>query len=878
MDIEEQTTPFVLAKYVFALHCTNPNTTRRYRRFTGSGALARSACVVLMAGAILLSAARCRTNRPSAVSFTIDPALSSPTYPTTVKSEGQERKVGFAQGPDGTVEAFVLDEVMIRAETPEELSAFLEKYGGTVIRDGSVSDLPPDLFVTNIERSNWYLVRVDLNKTSLKDLPTNAEAGGIAGNIVFSSEDAVRLASIIARQAPDGAWPNLLIRAETISEHPTAVDSNGKPTSFLDFETFFWMTEDDNPLVAGDQGLSIGVVHAWEYLAYKNIPPVPPPGGGSVFFSPVRVAVIDGGFALDTSTGVPLLGNVDYFNSFNAPLQWDENDDDSRAGGASDLPLEGGGNSAWHGQGAFGVCCAAERNQFGGAGIGGPVAQPILIRTGKTLYSLADSIYKAGNMGASVISASLAAEHGVLSIIADTFWDNRIGDSVIACTRVGVVVVAGAGNAGRDLDDDVSILPCELLDVLCVGSIKRDTTTRHNFGNNVAISAPEGVLSTVTPESVAIDSDDLGRNELAEFSGTSCATPFVAGVVALMKAADPTLNLKRVTQILQSTSNPSTDARVPKGYVDAYRAVRTVVSNEPPTVQITQPSTGQTIGWKNQPFFRTLYADPEVDPTDVTAINRFHGEVVIRSNIDGELCRDSSLPYDCTSTRTELTLGQHTITATAIDPFEGTATHQITVRVVNRPPQPDLVKPLATDSLFSHIPVKFEAFVPDPDETISDAQIVWSSSLDGPLGDGIELLKTLTAGSHTITLTATDGKGLSSTDQVNITVMAGAGFPSPVITSPPNGTLLGPNQQVTLEGSATDPENGTLTGSSLEWSSNLDGVIGAGTSVTFTPSFTPGPNPAQCLGGAQHIITLKATDGDGHVVTVNITLNVGCIL
>lgn len=811
------------------------------------------------------------------VTFSIDPTLTSPIYPSTVESEGQQRPVGLSQGPDGVIEAFVVDEVMIRAETQEELTAFLEKYNGIVIQDGSASNLPAELMVTPIEQSQWYLVRVDLSRSPLDDLPASAEAAGVQGNLVFSSEDAGRLGAIIAREAPNGAWANLLIHALSSSEHPTALDGNGNPIAFLDFENRFWMTEDDDPFTSGDQGLSIGVTHAWDYLAYKNVPPVPPPGQ-SVFFSPVRVAVIDAGFALDTSTGVPLLNNVDYFNSFSAPLQWDEANDDSRAGGASDLPLDGGGgSSAWHGQGAFGICCAAERNQFGSAGVGGPVAQPVLIRTGKTLYSLADSIYKAGNMGAQVISISLAANHGILSIISDTFWDNRIGDSVIACTRVGAVVVAGAGNAGVDLDDDRSILPCELLDVLCVGSIKRDTTTRHNFGRNVDISAPEGVLSTVNPETVALDADDVGIDELDEFNGTSCATPFVAGVVALMKAADPTLDLDRVTEILQSTANPSADSRVPNGYVDAYRAVRSVLSNQPPTVQITQPASGQLIGWKNQPFFRTLYSDPEVDPTDVTAINRFHGEVVIRSSIDGELCRDSSLPYECTSTLSELTLGQHIITATATDPFEGTSTHQIVVTVVNRPPQPEITKPVGTESLFSHIPVEFVAFVPDPDETITDAQIAWSSDLDGSLGTGMVLLQTLTAGTHTITMTATDGKGLSASDQVVVTVATGAGSPTPVITSPANATLFGPGQQVTLQGLATDPEDGTLSGLSLEWSSDRDGVLGTGESVTFTPSFVPSQTPG-CPGGAEHVITLKATDSDNHVVTVTIVVNVGCIL
>jgi len=397
---------------------------------------------------------------------------------------------------------------------------------------------------------------VDLRKSSLDDLANNAETAGIEGNLVFSSEDAARLAAVVAREAKDGAWANQLLRVETSSEHPTGgVDGNGNPT-FFDFEQFFWMTEDDNPFTPEVDGLSIGVTRAWEYLTYKNVPPAPPPGG-SVTFSPTRVAVIDVGFALDTTTGVPLLNNVDYFNSFSAPLQYDERDDDSRAGGInSDITNSQGGTRFWHGQGSFGLCCAAERNQFGAAGTGGPVAQPIIIRAAPTAYQFADSFLRACNMGAQVITTSMSVEHGTVSRIADFFWDNRIDDAVIACTRVGAVVLAAAGNEGRNLDD-FSLIPCEVVDAVCVGSIMRNKKTVHNFGRNVAISGPEGVLSTVNPVSVALNPNDFGLDELESIFGTSCATPFVAGVVALMKAADPTLHKNEVVRILQATANPA---------------------------------------------------------------------------------------------------------------------------------------------------------------------------------------------------------------------------------------------------------------------------------------------------------------------------------
>src|SRR5205085_6238125 len=139
------------------------------------------------------------------------------------------------------------------------------------------------------------------------------------------------------------------------------------------------------------------------------------------------------------------------------------------------------------------------------------------------------------------------------------------------------------------------------------------------------------------------------------------------------------------------TANPSADTHVPKGYVDAFRAVSAALPNQPPSIQITQPVRGQTIGWKNRPFFRTLYSDPEVDATNLTQLERFPGTVVISSSIDGELCRATAFPYDCTSTLSELTLGEHVITATATDAFDAVSKHQILVNVVNRAPQPEIV-------------------------------------------------------------------------------------------------------------------------------------------------------------------------------------------
>lgn len=86
--------------------------------------------------------------------------------------------------------------------------------------------------------------------------------------------------------------------------------------------------------------------------------------------------------------------------------------------------------------------------------------------------------------------------------------------------------------------------------------------------------------------------------------------------------------------------------------------------------------------------------------------------------------------------------------------------------------------------------------------------------------------------------------------------------PTVNITSPAEGATFDVEEEVTFEGSAEDPEDGSLTGASLVWTSDADGELGTGETVTTT------------LGEGEHDVTLEATDSDGASASASVGLTV----
>lgn len=157
------------------------------------------------------------------------------------------------------------------------------------------------------------------------------------------------------------------------------------------------------------------------------------------------------------------------------------------------------------------------------------------------------------------------------------------------------------------------------------------------------------------------------------------------------------------------------------------------------------------------------------------------------------------------------------------------------------------------------VAVDLTATASDPEDgTLSGASIVWRTDLQvAPLGSGITLGTALPVGANVVTCTATDSDGKTGSD--SITVISRSPFAQ--INHPGNNeTRSIADGDFPFSGVARDLEDGALTGTSLVWTSSIDGEIGTGETFNATPS------------EGVHTITLTATDGDQNTDSVTITL------
>jgi glucose/arabinose dehydrogenase len=144
---------------------------------------------------------------------------------------------------------------------------------------------------------------------------------------------------------------------------------------------------------------------------------------------------------------------------------------------------------------------------------------------------------------------------------------------------------------------------------------------------------------------------------------------------------------------------------------------------------------------------------------------------------------------------------------------------------------------------------------------------------DGNTGTGVSPAHRYTAnGTYNAVLTVSDGRGGSGTANVSIDV--GNTAPQPTITAPTSNKLFRVGETITLQGTATDAQDGTLANNRLTWEvilhHNNDHTHPflsptVGNNITFT---APAPEDLVAAVGSYLEIRLTATDSQGLSSTI----------
>jgi thermitase len=251
------------------------------------------------------------------------------------------------------------------------------------------------------------------------------------------------------------------------------------------------------------------------------------------------------------------------------------------AAGDSDPTDENG-----HGTAVAGLIGAATGNGTGMAAVAWKTSilpVRVLGRDGSGSHSdIADGIVWATDQGADVINLSLGG----------TGSSSTLQNAVNYAWSKGVVIVAAAGNSG----DSVPCYPAACTNVVAVSATNSSDTRTDwsNYGSYVDIAAPGENVLTLS-----------GSNGYEAMDGTSFSSPVTAGVVALMRAANPALsNANIVSALLANADDLGASGRdndYGYGRVNARRAVVAVgaaasaADTTAPAVTILSPSAGATV-------------------------------------------------------------------------------------------------------------------------------------------------------------------------------------------------------------------------------------------------------------------------------------------
>lgn len=231
---------------------------------------------------------------------------------------------------------------------------------------------------------------------------------------------------------------------------------------------------------------------------------------------------------------------------------------------------------------------------------------------------LANGINWAWQNGAHIINNSWGDQGGVyFNLFYSQILEQAIQNSLmLGRNGLGCVVTFSSGNH-TNIDYPAYVFP----EILCVGGIDR-FGIRTNDSSLPSFSAYGPSLDVVAPGTYIVSTTNGDDIDLA--TGTSLASPYIAGVAALILSVNPCLSNKQVNSIIEKTAqkvgnytyiettarpNGAWNNELGYGLVDAYAAVQLAQAMNSPTLDLMvrdgnddfgiQPNTTSQVVWNS---------------------------------------------------------------------------------------------------------------------------------------------------------------------------------------------------------------------------------------------------------------------------------------
>jgi membrane-anchored mycosin MYCP len=228
---------------------------------------------------------------------------------------------------------------------------------------------------------------------------------------------------------------------------------------------------------------------------------------------------------------------------------------------AIDLTGTGYGDCIGHGTGVAGIVAAsdvqAQGNPFEGVAPGAKILSiKVNNQESGSSATLAQGITDAALEGVQVINVSIT-----------TGSSPGLRAAVAFALRQGAVIVAAGGNDDQETGHG-PFYPASYPGVLSVGAVGQDGSLApfSDLHSHVAVTAPGVNVTSTTP------------GGYQAYNGTSFATAYVSGVVALVRSRYPRMNGPEVVKRIEETADGNTGPGTGNGLVNPLLAVTAILA------------------------------------------------------------------------------------------------------------------------------------------------------------------------------------------------------------------------------------------------------------------------------------------------------------